>query len=96
MKLSNIISEREQFRLRELTPAPAAPGAVAPGTAPTIGATPAPAQDPQAQAKMMAQQAQSRLEQKKQLEDQIKQKQQEIANSQKALQDMQKQLATIR
>jgi TolA-binding protein len=97
MKLTQITNEREQFRLRELTPAPTAPAA--PGTAPIIGANPAPqapAQDPQSQAKMMAQQAQTRLEQKKQLEDQIKQKQQEITDAQKALQDMQKQMATIR
>ena len=104
MKLSNIVSEREFSRLSELdVPAPGAPGAS------TIGAAPAPAagaqtmkpgqpvqQDPNAQAKMMAQQALDRQNQRKQLQDQIKQKQQEIIDAQKALQDMQKQLATIK
>lgn len=46
-------------------------------------------QDPQAQQKMMAQQALDRANQKKELQDAIKQKQQELA-------DLQKQLAQIK
>lgn len=101
MKLSNIISEREFARLAELD-------APAPG-AQTIGAPPAPAagaqtlkpgqqvqQDPQAQAKMMAQQALDKQNQRKQLQDQIKAKQQELVDAQKALQELQKQLSAIK
>ncbi len=46
-------------------------------------------QDPQAQQKMMAQQALDRATRKKDLQDAIKQKQQELA-------DLQKELATIK
>lgn len=89
MKLFNIVSETEFTRLSELD-------------APMLGATPAPsagattlapgqqmAQDPQAQAKMMAQQALDKMNQKKQIQDAIKQKQEELA-------DLQKQLAQIK
>jgi phage-related minor tail protein len=89
MKLSNIVSETEFARLQELD-------------APMLGATPAPAAgattmapgqqvaaDPQAQAKMQAQQALDRANQKKQIQDAISQKQKE-------LQDLQKQLAQIK
>jgi hypothetical protein len=83
--------------LSELAPpamgsqAPAGPAA---GPAPAQGATTmAPGQqvqqDPQAMAKMMAQQALDRQNQKKEIQDQIKQKQEE-------LQDLQKQLAAIK
>jgi phage-related minor tail protein len=87
MKLSAIMSETEFARLQELD-------------APMLGATPAAgattlapgqpaAADPQAQAKMQAQQALDRANQKKQIQDAISQKQKE-------LQDLQKQLAQIR
>jgi phage-related minor tail protein len=87
MKLSAIVSETEFARLQELD-APML------GTAPAAGATTlAPGQqaaaDPQAQAKMQAQQALDRANQKKQIQDAISQKQKE-------LQDLQKQLAQIR
>jgi hypothetical protein len=87
MKLSNIVSETEFARLQELD-------------APMLGATPAAgattmapgqpvAADPQAQAKMQAQQALDRANRKKQIQDAISQKQKE-------LQDLQKQLAQIK
>ena len=89
MKLSNIVSEREVARLSELE-APTL-GVTAP---PTAGATTlAPGQqvsaDPQAQAKMLAQQALDRQNRKRQIQDAIKQKQEELA-------DLQKQLAAIK
>jgi phage-related minor tail protein len=87
MKLSAIVSETEFARLQELD-APML------GAAPAAGATTmAPGQqvaaDPQAQAKMQAQQALDRANQKKQIQDAISQKQKE-------LQDLQKQLAQIK
>jgi hypothetical protein len=87
MKLSAIVSETEFARLQELD-APML------GTTPAAGATTlAPGQqaavDPQAQAKMQAQQALDKVNQKKQIQDAISQKQKE-------LQDLQKQLAQIR
>ena len=105
MKLSSIISERESAVLAELD----APVGTQTIGAPVAGGTPAPTagaqtlkpgqqiqQDPQAQAKMMAQQALNRQNQRKQLQDQIKAKQQEITDAQKALADLQKQLATVK
>jgi hypothetical protein len=85
MRLFNILSEFEISRLSELdVPMPGA--AATPGAAPgAVQAT----QDPQAAAKMQAQQALDRMNQKKQIQDAIKQKQQE-------LQDLQKQLAQIK
>lgn len=95
MKLFNIVSETEFARLSELD-------------APMLGTTPAPAatttgtgvagatQDPQAQAKMAAQQALDRVHQKQQLQQQVKDKQAEIQQAQKDLQELQKQLASIR
>ncbi len=65
----------------------AAPGAT-PGTT-TLAPGQSMSQDPQAQQKMMAQQALDRANQKKELQDAIKQKQQELA-------DLQKQLAQIK
>jgi len=65
----------------------AAPGAT-PGTT-TLTPGQSVSQDPQAQQKMMAQQALDRANQKKELQDAIKQKQQELA-------DLQKQLAQIK
>jgi hypothetical protein len=81
MKLSSIVSETEFARLQELD-------------APMLGATTMASgqqvsADPQAQAKMQAQQALDRANQKKQIQDAISQKQKE-------LQDLQKQLAQIR
>ena len=86
MKLSNIVSETEFTRLVELD-------ATMLGATPTLGATTlAPGQsmqaDPQAQAKMMAQQALDRQNRKKQIQDQIKQTQEQLA-------DLQKQLASV-
>ena len=73
------------MRFSEITPAPAAPGAVQP----TAGAPSDPAAaatgDPQAQAKMLAQQALDRSNRKKEIQDAIKQKQQELADLQKQL-----------
>lgn len=90
MKLSSIINEIEASRLMELdVPMPAATTSAAPGIAGATG-------DPQAAAKMQAQQALDRAKQKKQLQDAIKQKQLDITNAQKELADMQKQLATIK
>jgi hypothetical protein len=92
MKFSNIVSESEFARIRELAPATlgAAPGAMpAPTGAPTVNPAVAATGDPQAQAKMQAQQVIDRANQKKQLQDQIVQ-------TQKQLQDLQKQLAQIR
>jgi hypothetical protein len=66
-------------------PAPTAPAPVTPG-ATTVGQV---QQDPQAQQKMMAQQALDRANKKKEIQDQIKAKQAE-------LQDLQKQLAQIK
>lgn len=75
-----------------MAPATAAPAAN-PVTAPAVtkpGQTMAQVQqDPQAQAKMIAQQALDRQNKKKELQDAIKSKQQEI-------QDLQKQLAAIK
>ena len=91
MRLGNIIDELEEGYLAELdVPMPGA----TPTATPTTGATTlAPgqqvAQDPQAQAKMMAQQALDRANRKKEIQDQI-------AQTQKQLQDLQKQLAAIK
>ena len=79
------------MRFSEITPMPTA------GTAPAVSGSPASSTnpagaatgDPQAQAKMMAQQALDRANQKKQIQDAIKQKQQELTN-------LQKQLATLK
>ncbi len=65
-----------------------------PGAAPAAGSTTltpgqSMSQDPQAQQKMMAQQALDRANRKKELQDAIKQKQQELA-------DLQKELAQIK
>jgi hypothetical protein len=91
MKLSSFISERGLSELEiGLTPSPA----TGMNPAPKPGATTLTPgqqvqQDPQAQQKMMAQQALDRANQKKQIQDAIRQKQQELA-------DLQKQLATIK
>ena len=86
MKFFNIVSESEFARIREL--APTTLGA-APGAMPPPGSALAATGDPQAQAKMQAQQVMDRANQKKQLQDQIVQ-------TQKQLQDLQKQLAQLR
>jgi hypothetical protein len=78
----------QDFKLSELlpatggAPAPASPAAVANTAAQQVQ------QDPQAQAKMMAQQALDRQNKKKEIQDQIRAKQAE-------LQDLQKQLAQM-
>ena len=75
------------------------PGAPAPAAPAQPGATPGAAvatQDPQAAAKMQAQQALDRQNQKKQVMDDIKQTQDQITQLQKSLQDKQKQLATLK
>jgi hypothetical protein len=83
MRFQDLTQEGDFLKIREL--------------APTIGATPMPSsttgvqqvsQDPQAQQKMMAQQALDRANKKKEIQDQIKQKQQELT-------DLQKQLAEL-
>ena len=101
MRFSNISRAEEFARLRELAPTMAAgpaPTAGAPTAgAPTAGApstSPAPGvaqatQDPQAQAKMQAQQALDRVNQKKEIQAQI-------VATQKQLQDLQKQLAAMK
>jgi len=88
MKLSNITTESEFARIRELAPTTlgAAPAMAAPTQTPAIGTV---AQDPQAAAKMQAQQALDRANRKKQIQDQIKQTQQQLI-------DLQKELAQIR
>lgn len=93
MRFSSISNEAEFFRLRELAPT-IAPGAApaAAFAAPTSQAAPGVAQatqDPQANAKMQAQQALDRANRKKEIQTQI-------AATQKQLQDLQKQLATIK
>lgn len=91
MKLTSIISERELSELEiGLTPSPATGmnPAPKPGTT-TLAPGQQVQQDPQAQQKMMAQQALDRANRKKELQDAIKQKQQELA-------DLQKQLASVR
>ena len=88
MKFFDITNESDFLKIRELAPAvaPGTPGApLGAGPAPTA----APAQDPQMQQKMMAQQALDRQNQKKQIQDQIKSKQEELA-------ELQKQLAAIK
>ena len=103
MKFFDIFTEHEFTKISELAPvtAPPAPGmaptaAPAPGAAPAANPAVAATQDPQAQAKMLAQQALDRANQKKQLDAQIKQKQQDIVAAQKELQDLQKQMAAIK
>ena len=78
------------MRISELTVAPATSGMpAAPGSAPAANPAVGATGDPQAQAKMMAQQALDRANRKKQVQDAIKQKQQELA-------DLQKELAQIK
>ena len=84
MKLSEFYLDKE---LTDALP-PAGMGA-APTPAPPAVPGQAPTTDPQAQAKMMAQQALDMQNRKKELQDTIKAKQQEIM-------DLQKQLASIK
>jgi hypothetical protein len=91
MRFQDVAYEGDFLKIRELAPTLGAP---APGAAPGAGATTmAPgqqvSQDPQAQQKMMAQQALDRANQKKEIQELIKQKQAELA-------DLQKQLAAIK
>jgi hypothetical protein len=88
MKFSNIVSEAEFARISELTPPPAIAPAV-PGTAPAANPAAAATGDPQAQAKMIAQQALDRANRKKQIQDQIRSTQEQLAA-------LQKELATLR
>jgi hypothetical protein len=85
MKLDQIISEFEAASIRELAPMTNVAAAGATTMAPGQQVQ----QDPQAQAKMMAQQALDRQNKKKEIQDQIRLKQQE-------LQELQKQLAQIK
>lgn len=92
MRLSSFAES--DLRLSELMPpAPPAVAGAAPTATPPASTTMAPGQpvqqDPNAQAKMLAQQALDRQNQKKQLQDQIKQTQAQLA-------DLQKQLAAIK
>lgn len=90
MKLSNIISESEFSRLRELETPTSGTGAI------TLAPTQSIQQDPAAQAKMMAQQAKTRMDQKKQIQDQIKQTQDQIKDLQAQLVQLQKDAAAIK
>lgn len=88
MKFLDITNEEDFLKIREL--APAMPSTQAPQAgAQTLGSTQQVQQDPQAQAKMMAQQALDRANRKKEVQELIKQKQQELA-------DLQKELASIK
>lgn len=93
MKLSNIVSETEFRRVSELAPTSSMTQANIPSPTSSQPITKAPGQpvqqDPQAQAKMMAQQALDRTNRKKQIQDQIKQTQEQLAT-------LQKELATIK
>lgn len=93
MKLANIVSETEFRRVTELTPTDSMTQANIPSPTSSQPITKAPGQpapqDPQAQAKMQAQQALDRNTRKKQIQDQI-------TATQKQLQDLQKQMATIK
>ena len=84
MKLSEFYLDRE---LTDALPPPGAGAATPPPTVP--GQTQNVATDPQAQAKMMAQQAVDKQNRKKELQDTIKAKQKEIM-------DLQKELASIK
>jgi hypothetical protein len=93
MKLSNIVSETEFRRVSELAPTNSMTQANIPSPTSNQPITTAPGQqaqqNPQAQAKMMAQQALDRNNRKKQIQDQIKQTQEQLAT-------LQKELATIK
>lgn len=72
---------------------------VAPQTptgATTVGTNQNVTQDPQAVAKMAAQQAVDRQNRRKELQDRITAKQQDITNAQKELQDLRTQLVQIK
>jgi len=97
MKFFDITNEGDFLKIRELAPtvAPGTPGAplgAAPAAGPAAGPAPgatAATQDPQAAAKMQAQQALDRANQKKEIQAQI-------TATQKQLQELQKQLAAIK
>lgn len=85
MRFQDLTQEGDFLKIRELAPtigAPSMPTSASPGAVQQIN------QDPQAQQKMMAQQALDRANKKKEIQDQIKQKQQELT-------DLQKQLAEL-
>ena len=86
MRLSSIINEFEVARLSELDVP--MPGAQPAGAAPIAGAAQA-TQDPQAAAKLQAQQVKQMMDRKKQIQDQIKQTQEQLVA-------LQKELATLR
>lgn len=77
------------MKFTEITEAPIVPGAVS-TTAPATGTQPVStiSQDPQAQQKMMAQQALDRANKKKEIQDQIREKQKELADLQKQLSEL--------
>ena len=81
MKLSECYLDKE---LTDALPPPGA-GVQQPPPPPGPGGQPNPANDPQAQAKMMAQMALDKQNRKKSIQDQIKNKQKEIMNLQKEL-----------
>ena len=84
MRLSNIINEFEIARLSELDVP--MPGALPAGAAPAAAQV---TQDPQAAAKLQAQQVKQTMDRKKQIQDQIKQTQEQLVA-------LQKELATLR
>lgn len=88
MRFQDVANESDYLKIRELAPAPTvAPVAAAGAT--TLAPGQQVANDPAAQAKMLAQQALDKANQRKQLQDQIKQTQAQLA-------DLQKQLAQIK
>jgi hypothetical protein len=87
MRFDQLFSEEEFLRIRELAPM-ATTMAPQPTGATTLAPNQPVQQDPQAMAKMAAQQAKDRMDQKKQIQDQIKQTEQQ-------LQDLKKKLAEL-
>lgn len=87
MRFQDVANEGDYLKIRELAPtvAPTPPA----GGATTLAPGQQVANDPAAQAKMMAQQALDKANQRKQLQDQIKQTQAQLV-------DLQKQLAAIK
>ena len=89
MRFQDVANEGDYLKIRELAPTMAPTPAPAAGGATTLAPGQQVANDPAAQAKMMAQQALDKANQRKQLQDQIKQTQAQLV-------DLQKQLAAIK
>lgn len=87
MRFDQLFSEEEFLKIRELAPAMAT-GSPQQAGATTMAPNQPVQQDPQAMAKMAAQQAKDRMDQKKQIQDQIRQTEQQ-------LQDLKKKLAEL-